>query len=41
MTTMYDHFVDEEEKTRMERDTKSEEVEHNSVFRNFSYRFMP
>ena len=40
-TSMYDHFITEEEKTRLERDTKTKEVSHADAHRVISFRFMP
>jgi len=43
LTSMYNHFIEEDEKTRIDRDTCSEEVAQNPVSkpREISYRFMP
>ena len=38
---MYEHFIEEEEKTRLERDTKSKEYSQMSIHRVLSFRFMP
>lgn len=40
-TDMYDHFIIENEKTRLERDTKTEEVQVNNAHRLMSFRYMP
>ena len=40
-TTIYDHFMNEDEKTRLDRDTKSKEVSEGLAHRVISFRFMP
>lgn len=40
-TTIYQHFILSDEKKRSEKDTRTEETEQNSMFRIYTYRFMP
>lgn len=40
-TTLHDHFMNEDEKTRLDRDTKSKEVSEGTAHRLISFRFMP
>ena len=41
LTTLYEHFIREDEKTRLERDTKSKETSYSNTHRIMSFRFMP
>lgn len=40
-TSMYEHFIDEQEKTRLERDSKSMEIPSGNVCRMITYRYLP
>lgn len=40
-TTLYEHFIVEDEKTRLERDTKSIEISEGGAYKVMSFRFMP
>jgi len=40
-TTIYEHFVKEDEKVRLERDTKSQEIAGSDNHRLITYRFLP
>ena len=37
----HEHFIEQDEKTRLERDTKSEEMSTGNAHRLMSFRFMP
>lgn len=40
-TNLYDHFIAEDDATRLERDTIKFEVEQNHVVRGVNFRFLP
>ena len=40
-TTFHEHFYVEDERTRLERDTKNEEMSTGNAHRTMSFRFMP